>query len=113
MSEGLAREPLPLRYQAVFSTPPSHSPWRAGACRPAAGEALLLTLPEPLPPGTVLHVEVYWPKERAVVEFTGEVLTMERADRAAAGAGGVAHQLQVLRISEEGRHLLREALSGP
>jgi len=113
MSEGLAREPLPLRYQAVFSTPPSHSPWRAGACRPAAGEALLLTLPDPLPPGTILHMEIYWPEGRAVVEFTGEVLTLEGADRSPADTGGVAHRLQVLRISEEGRRLLLKALSGP
>src|SRR3990172_6472755 len=113
MSEGPGREALPLRYRAVFSTPPIHSPWRPGACRQGVRETLLLSLSEALPPGTILHMEIYWPEERAVVEFTGEVLTLEGADRSPAGTGGVAHRLQVLRISEEGRRLLLEALSGP
>ena len=113
MGEATGRHALPLRYQVVFSAPPTHSPWRPGACRQATGEALLLSLPEPLPPGTVLHVEVYWPKERAVVELTGEVLAAEGPDPASAAAEAVAHRLAVLTISEEGRCLLRDVLSGP
>jgi hypothetical protein len=113
MSEGPGREALPLRYRAVFSTPPSHSPWRAGVCRPAAGNALVLTLPERLPPGTILHMEIYWPEERAVVELTGEVLTVEGAGPAPAAGEGLAHRVAVLTISEEGRSVLLEALSGP
>lgn len=109
MAEMAGRDGLPLRYQVVFSTPPTHSPWRPGACRRAAGEALLLSLPEPLPSGTVLHVEVYWPAGRAVVELTGEVLAAEPG----AAAEAVAHRLAVLTITEEGWRLLREALSGP
>ncbi|HEV8663378.1 MAG TPA: hypothetical protein VGT06_09615 [Candidatus Methylomirabilis sp.] len=112
MAETAGRDALPLRYQVVFSTPPTHSPWRPGACRRAAGEALLLSLPEPLPSGTVLHVEVYWPAGRAVVELTGEVLAAEPAGVGAAAAA-IAHRLAVLTITEEGWRLLREALSGP
>ncbi len=113
MSEGPGREALPLRYRAVFSTPPIHSPWRSGACRQGAREALLLSLSEALPPGTILHMEIYWPEERAVVEVTGEVLTMEGGNPAPAVGEGVAHRVAVLTISEEGRRLLLEALSGP
>lgn len=113
MAEVAGRDALPLRYQVVFSTPPTHSPWRPGACRRAAGGGLLLSLPEPLPPGTVLHVEVYRPEERAVVELTGEVLAAEGPDPASAAAEAVAHRLAVLTISEEGRCLLRDVLSGP
>lgn len=110
MAEPAGGSALPLRYQVVFSTPPTHSPWRPGACR-RAGEkdALLLHLPEPLPPGTVLHLEVYWRERRAVVELTGEVLAAE----ADAPGATVAHRLGVLTISEEGRRVLLEGLSGP
>ena len=104
MPEAASRDALPLRYQIVFSTPPTHSPWRPGECRCLAGEGLLLTLPESLPPGTILHVEVYSPDERAVVELTGRVLAAE---------GASVHRLTVLTISEEGRRLLRDVLSGP
>jgi len=113
MAEAAGRDALPLRYQVVFSTPPTHSPWRPGACRQATGEALLLSLPELLPPGTVLHVEVYWPEERAVVELTGEVLAAEGAEPGSPAAEAAAHRLAVLTISEEGRRLLRHTLTGP
>lgn len=113
MGEATGRHALPLRYQVVFSAPPTHSPWRPGACRQATGEALLLSLPEPLPPGTVLHVEVYWPEERAVVELTGEVLAAEGAEPGSPAAEAAAHRLAVLTISEEGRRLLRHTLTGP
>ena len=113
MAEAASRDALPLRYQIVFSTPPTHSPWRPGACRRAAGEALLLSLPEPLPPGTILHVEVYWPDRRAVVELTGRVLAAEGAGPGSAAAEAGAYRLAVLTISEEGRRLLRDVLSGP
>lgn len=113
MGEATGRHALPLRYQVVFSAPPTHSPWRPGACRQATGEALLLSLPEPLPPGTVLHVEVYWPEERAVVELTGEVLAAEGPDPGSPAAGSVAYRLAVLSISQEGRRLLRDVLTGP
>lgn len=110
MAEPAGRLALPLRYQVVFSTPPTHSPWRPGACRPAAeNDALLLSLPELLPPGTVLHLEVYWSERQAVVELTGEVLAAE----ADAPGAAVAHRLAVLTISEEGRRVLLEGLSGP
>lgn len=109
MAEAAGRLALPLRYQVIFSTPPTHSPWRPGACRGTAEEgALLLSLPEPLPPGTVLHLEVCWPARRAVVELTGEVLGAEGGDPGAA----VAHRLAVLTISAEGRQVLLEGLSG-
>lgn len=113
MAKAAGRDALPLRYQVVFSTPPTHSPWRPGACRQATGEALLLSLPELLPPGTVLHVEVCWPEERAVVELTGEVLAAEGPDPGSPAAGSVAHRLAVLTISQEGRRLLRDVLSEP
>ncbi len=113
MPEAASRDALPLRYQIVFSTPPTHSPWQPGACRCLAGEALLLSLPEPLPPGTILHVEIYWPAGRAVVELTGRVLAAEGADPGSAAADAGAHRLVVLTISEEGRRLLRDVLSGP
>ena len=113
MAEAAGRDALPLRYQVVFSTPPTHSPWRPGACRQATGEALLLSLPELLPPGTVLHVEVYWPEERAVVELTGEVMAAERPDPGSTAAEAAAHRLAVLTISEEGRRLLLHTLTGP
>jgi len=113
MAEAAGRDALPLRYQVVFSTPPTHSSWRPGACRQATGEALLLSLPELLPPGTVLHVEVYWPEERAVVELTGEVLAAEGAEPGSPVAEAAAHRLAVLTISEEGRRLLRHTLTGP
>ncbi|MBI4390967.1 MAG: hypothetical protein HY575_03715 [candidate division NC10 bacterium] len=110
MAEPAGRLALPLRYQVVFSTPPTHSPWRPGACRRAEEkDALLLSLPEPLPPGTVLHLEVYWRERRAVVELTGEVLALE----ADAPGAAVVHHLVVLTISEEGRRVLLEGLSGP
>ncbi|MGH7378756.1 MAG: hypothetical protein ACREJ7_00720 [Candidatus Methylomirabilales bacterium] len=112
MAEAAGRDALPLRYQVVFSAPPTHSPWRPGACRQATGEALLLSLPELLPPGTVLHVEVYWPEERAVVELTGEVLAAEGAEPGSPAAEAAAHWLAVLTISEEGRRLRRHALTG-
>lgn len=113
MAEAAGRDALPLRYQVVFSTPPTHSPWRPGTCRQATGEALLLSLPELLPPGTVLHVEVYWPEELAVVELTGEVLAAEGAEPGSPAAEAAAHRLAVLTISEEGRRLLHHTLTGP
>ena len=113
MAEAPGRDALPLRYQVVFSTPPTHSPWRPGACRGTAGQALLLALPEPLPPGTILHVEVSCPEERAVVELTGEVLAAEGAAPGSAAGEAVPHRLAVLTISEEGRRLLHHALSAP
>lgn len=110
MAEPAGRLGLPLRYQVVFSTPPTHSPWRPGACRRAEEkDALLLSLAEPLPSGTVLHLEVYWRERRAVVELTGEILAAE----ADAPGAAVAHRLVVLTISEEGRRVLLEGLSGP
>ena len=110
MAKGAGRLALPLRYQVIFSSPPTHSPWRPGTCRGAAGvDALLLSLAEPLPAGTVLHLEVYWPERRAVVELTGEVMAAEGD----APGVAVAHRLAVLTISEEGRRVLLERLSGP
>ncbi|MGH7363410.1 MAG: PilZ domain-containing protein [Candidatus Methylomirabilales bacterium] len=64
---------LQMRYQTIPGRGRPRRSWRKGFCLNCSAEGLLLQIPQLLPPGTGLRLEIYLPARSAVVACAARV----------------------------------------
>lgn len=111
---GAERRPcvLQIRYQTIPGRGRRPRSWRKGFCLNCSAEGLLLQIPQLLPPGAALRLEIYLPARSAVVACAARVRWNEITAPTPQPGDPYRHGALLTAITPEGQSAL-EGLAPP
>ena len=104
---------LQIRYQTIPGRGRPRRSWRKGFCLNCSAEGLLLQLPQLLPPGAGLRLEIYLPARSAVVACAARVRWNEITAPTPQPGDPYRHGALFTAITPEGRTALEKLASAP